>query len=261
MIKVSEHIYIHWLTVALFACCYITRSLEFLASVYSVMLLHELSHALAAIYLRVGISRIVLYPFGVNLKIKTRLLSSLSDEAVLYLSGPLVNAVFALIFAVMGKMNTFYYNNLLVFVINLLPVMPLDGGQLAKRIFSSKLGERRAGVFLSVIGTAIGVILLFLIVKFGGVNINSITFCVFIIVSVFTQKEKYNRDFVRELACIRKRKPITVSSVIIADIDADKVQILKNVVPSRGAVVYFTDENSKIVKAVTDRELANEILS
>ena len=144
MIKISGYLYIHWLTVAFFACCYITRTLGFAASVYAVMLIHEAAHALASVYLGIGISRFVLYPFGVNLKIKTRLLASCADEMILYLSGPLVNAAAALLCVVFGYRNSFYYNNLLLFVINILPVLPLDGGQAARRLLSGRLGEGRA---------------------------------------------------------------------------------------------------------------------
>ncbi len=260
MIKISTHLYIHWLTVAFFACCYITRSLGFAASVYAVMLLHEAAHALAAMYLGIGISRFVLYPFGVNLKIKTRLLASVADEMILYLSGPLVNAVAALVCVVLGRKSIFYYNNLLLFLINILPILPLDGGQAARRILSAKIGEEKATGLLSFFGFAVGVGLIVIMIKYSKLDINSVTFALFLIASIFTCKEKYSRDFVRELACTSQRNGVSKCDVFIADEASDGVKILKKVVPSRGAVVFFINENSQIVKTATDKELAKEIL-
>lgn len=260
MIKISAHIYIHWLTVAFFACCYITRSLGFAASVYAVMLLHEAAHALAASCLGIGISRFVLYPFGVNLKIKTRLLASVADEMILYLSGPLVNAVAALVCAVSGHKNMFYYNNLLLFIINIMPILPLDGGQAARRIISARIGEEKATRLLSFFGFAVGVGLIIIMVMYSALNINSITFAAFLTASVFTCKEKYSRDFVRELVCTSGRREASRCDVFIADAGSDRIKILKKVVPSKGAVVFFTNENSQIVKTATDIELAREIL-
>ena len=112
MIKLSGKIYIHWLTVVLFVSAYITRTLGMTALMYSVMLLHELAHTAAAKFLRLGIGRIIFYPFGLCLNLKTRILCSFTDEIILYISGPLVNAVIAAVMCVLGKFNLFFYNNL-----------------------------------------------------------------------------------------------------------------------------------------------------
>ena len=70
MIKIVKGLYIHFLTPCLFAICYITGKLETLFISYIIMLLHELAHLLGAVVIGLKPARIVLYPFGVNLKLK-----------------------------------------------------------------------------------------------------------------------------------------------------------------------------------------------
>ena len=96
MIKLTKHLYIHSLTVVLFVVCYITRRLELLFMSYMIMTVHELSHLLAAVCIGLKPSRVVFYPFGVNLKLKNRIIYSVSDEVILYFAGPLSNIVMAL---------------------------------------------------------------------------------------------------------------------------------------------------------------------
>ena len=89
MIKIFSGIYIHFLTIALFAVCYITGKLETLFITYLIMFIHEIAHLLAAIGIGLKPARIIFFPFGVNLKLKNKLVYSLSDEIILYIAGPL----------------------------------------------------------------------------------------------------------------------------------------------------------------------------
>ena len=148
----------------------------------------------------------------------------------------------------------------MLFVINILPVLPLDGGQAARRLLSGRLGEGRAVKLLSFNGVVAGGVMIFLMLKYSEFSINSLSFALFLVAGVFTCKEKYSRDFVRELACVSERKGVSKCDILMAEKGCDNVKILKKVVPSKGAVIVFLDENSGIFKAVTDIELAKEIL-
>ena len=138
MIKITKHIYIHILTVILFAVCYVTRRLELLALSYAIMTVHELSHLLAAVCIGLKPSRIVFYPFGVNLKLKTRMIYSISDEVILYFAGPFSNVIMALlaVFLDFPMKEEFYIQNIALFILNMLPIIPLDGGVILKKVFS-----------------------------------------------------------------------------------------------------------------------------
>ena len=151
MIKLSKGIYIHFTTVLLFVFCYINRKLEILCASYVLVFLHELAHLLAALFIGLKPYRIVFFPFGVNLKLKNSIIGALSDEIILYMSGPLLNAVLAIlsIFFVKNQyFNLFYYNNLGLFLFNILPILPMDGGILMKKILTARVGRRRSEIIL-----------------------------------------------------------------------------------------------------------------
>lgn len=258
MIKVSKHLYIHWLTIALFACAYITRTLGITAAVYSVMLLHELAHTAVAALLGLGINRIEMYPFGVSLKIRTRMLCSMPDAVALYMAGPCVNITSALIcMAVWGK-NIFYYNNLLLFALNMLPVLPLDGGQLAQYYLSAKIGEKRSNRLLKLAAVLLSTAIAAVVLYYGEIGINSAAFCGFLLASIFTQRPKYSRDFVRELSGAGyKRKYPLRAEVIVAKEETPKRRIAEAFNPARGSIVVMHDSK----QILTDEEIIAGILN
>lgn len=261
MIKLTKHLYIHWLTIALFACAYITRTLELTAAVYSVMLLHELAHTAAALWLRIGVSHIILYPFGVTLKVRTRMLCSLSDVIILYLSGPMVNIAAALICSAFFGKNAFYYNNIILFILNMLPVLPLDGGQIAERALSSKIGARRAEYLLKAGAVALSAVIVTAVFLYGELNINTLAFCAFILAGIFTQRSKYSRDFVRELSCSGAGgSKVSRADVFFAKSGTPKRRIAGEFNPSRSALVVLTDDCGGIEKILTKEEVVCDIL-
>ena len=262
MIKLTRHLYIHWLTIALFACAYITRTLGLTAAVYSVMLLHELAHTAAAVWLKLGVSHIILYPFGVTLKVRSRMLCSLYDEIILYLSGPCVNISAALICGVFFDKNAFYYNNIILFALNMLPVLPLDGGYIALRVLSSKIGEACAGRILKAGAVILSALIVTAVLMYGELNINTLTFCAFILAGIFTQRSKYSRDFVRELSCTGAAgKKVRRADVFFAKSSVPKRRIAGQFNPSRGALVVLCDDDGKIERLMTKEEVVASVLN
>lgn len=259
MIKLSEHLYIHWLTLAMFASAYITRTLGLLSAAYAVMLLHELAHTAAAGYLKLGVSRIVMYPFGVTLKIRSRMLCSAADALALYLCGPAVNALAALASGMLNCRGVFYCNNIVLFVLNMLPILPLDGGQLAEYILSSRLGYKNAGIIMKISSALASALLVLMLWRYGQLNLNTVTFCLFIIGGIFTQKEKYSRDLVRELTLAADARKCARGDLLVVNKDYPMRSLIKKFNPSKGAIVVFTDKNGAIVRTATDVQIVSEL--
>ena len=97
MIKIGRIFYIHYTTVLFFVICWFIRRLELLILSYFTVFLHEMAHTVTAYIMDLEPSYIAFFPFGVNLRIKRKIIYSVSDEILLYMSGPLFNAVLALI--------------------------------------------------------------------------------------------------------------------------------------------------------------------
>lgn len=84
--------------------------------------LHEMGHIIALIAVGGKIDRITLSFYGLALKYNCQL--SNIKELIVIMLGPVVNLVFYIIF----KDDI----NLILFVLNILPIYPLDGGRIIK---------------------------------------------------------------------------------------------------------------------------------
>jgi stage IV sporulation protein FB len=124
--------------VLLFA--YPSFALVFLLAHFFV-LLHEFGHVIMAQHLGVGTGDITLYPIGGLAKVAIPRNSI--KEMLIVLAGPGVNfalsLVFLLVVAIVNPVGAFYsflsfccMCNIVLFVFNLLPIFPSDGGRLLR---------------------------------------------------------------------------------------------------------------------------------
>ena len=133
----------------------------FFSGIYSIVLLHELGHSLAANKLGYQVKEILIHPFG-GLAIiggqedKKDWRRNHLHEFWITLCGPLVNVFILMLivpFMLTGYDNIFlslmYQLNWIFLGINLLPIYPLDGGRLMRCTFTWWLKEdwKRATVW------------------------------------------------------------------------------------------------------------------
>lgn len=270
MIKISKFIYMHWLFVLLCVFCYITRNLEIFFVSFSIMLIHELAHLIAAKCLGLSLKSIVIYPFGLNLRLNNTILFGICDEMILYFSGPLANIIMALI-ALPFTSNSifiydFYFKNIALFIINLMPIIPLDGGMIFKKLmiykFGFKMGER--------VVKALSVILCALLVFFSGylLHINRFNpsvciFAAFILGNILVSGEKYNTSLLKELLYSRKKSAMNKpykAKVFGAFEGVNMIEIAKRFNMSSNYFVVFTDDNNRVKKIMSEEEIINSIL-
>ncbi|MBS7298399.1 MAG: hypothetical protein KIG65_04895 [Eubacteriales bacterium] len=259
MIKLSKYLYIHWLTVLLFVFAYITRTLEYTFMMYSVMILHELAHALSAKFLRIDTSKIILYPFGVNITLKTRVLCSLCDSLILYLSGPMINAVAALVAYYIAWNETFIYNNLAIFIFNMLPVLPLDGGRITEAIMLKFYNAKACRTTMIVISAILSLAISGLLIIYGELNINTFTLMIFMVGNCIMSKEKYNRDYLRELMLTKKIKTKR-AQLLIVEKPFDMKELLNYFSPRKHTAVFISNTKGEIIDVKSDKEVIFDIL-
>lgn len=140
--------------------------LEYLA-LFFIVLLHEFGHAFACRQVGGQADRIVLWPLGgiafVNPPAR--------PGAYLWsiAAGPLVNVLLFPVFSLLGFValqaqwrlsdpdlyhfiGTLWYTNLVLLIFNLVPIYPLDGGQIVRALLWFKIGPIRSLKVASVIG-------------------------------------------------------------------------------------------------------------
>jgi Zn-dependent protease len=150
--------------------------LEYMA-LFSIVLLHEFGHSLACRQVGGKADRIVLWPFGGVAYVAPPQRPGATLWSIV--AGPLVNVVLApiltallIIGAGMGlsdsmpNLYAWIHNvwsiNLMLLVFNLLPVYPLDGGQILRSLLWFVLGRARSLSVAAVIGVlgAVGFLVL-----------------------------------------------------------------------------------------------------
>ena len=166
---------------------------------------HELGHILAALNCRVGVDEVVLMPFGSVAKLRRWLGVEPKTEAAIALAGPansLVLCVVGLLYQYTTWGQSLLEANILLFSVNLLPVLPLDGGRVIRSLVIRSLGfgtkgrhlielmEKTAWVFMGIVGV------LYLL---GVLSINAIVLALFLLYATVQERKMMPYLFVRYL--------------------------------------------------------------
>ena len=250
MIKITKYLRVNVLTIALVVFCIIFNKADMLCVTYAVMILHELAHCLAAVCIGLKISHIVFYPFGVNLKLKNKLVYSLADEMILYFSGPFCNILFALIAMIVyscypnESVKFFYISNTMLFCMNMIPSVPLDGGILLKKIIAYRLGYNSANKIMTVM----------YITKF---NFSVLLFSALMIGNIFTQSEKYNVDLTKTLMFNNKKKK-SVRHIVVEN-ECNYCDIVDKFIPKDYNMVYIVSDDGKVKDIITETQVIDKL--
>jgi Zn-dependent protease/predicted transcriptional regulator len=150
------------------------RGVVFLLLLFGCVVLHELGHATMARRYGVKTSEIVLYPIGGVARLER--IPSGKAELLIAIAGPLVNLVLAaMIWSGLQLVPTsgpatpedlfagplawrLLYANVVLFVFNLIPAFPMDGGRILRASLSMALGQERATVIASRVGQGLAVL-------------------------------------------------------------------------------------------------------
>lgn len=126
--------------------------------------------------------RILPFGFAVSFKIdmdnynKKVLKANLLNvkEIIVAIFGPIVNLILIMIFVLIGKENFFnveaeilIYANLLIFVLNILPIYPLDGGRVLKNLIYLFYGKIISLKVINIISNITAVILSIITIILG----------------------------------------------------------------------------------------------
>lgn len=137
-----------------------------MATLFTLVIIHELGHVFMARAYGWRIRSIQLLPFGGVAEVDDWGNTSPREELMVALAGPFLNAVMFLMGVVFGGIGLwgkewaeyFVWSNAMIAGFNLLPVWPLDGGKIMQALFSMGMAYRRAvysTLLISFLGTAI----------------------------------------------------------------------------------------------------------
>lgn len=151
--------------------------------VFTIVLLHELGHSLAAIHFGVAVRDIVLLPIGGVARLE-RMPEKPIQEFIVAIAGPAVNFIFVgitlpiLLFITNGNLRRIFYLalrspqlslvwllqflffiNLSLLIFNLIPAFPLDGGRILRSLLAMAFSYEKATYIAVRLGQAFAIFL------------------------------------------------------------------------------------------------------
>lgn len=193
------------------------------------VILHEYGHALTARRYGIHTQDIILSPIGGIARLE-KLPDNPWHELLVAIAGPLVNVVIASILGIVfyfalgfdqfmssddfsyiatipGLLSYVLLSNIALFIFNLVPAFPMDGGRILRAFLSMKLGKKKATFWASVVGRIIAVGFIGVAIYFNAVTLGLIG--VFIFFMARTENKNINIE--------ESLKALKASEVVRAD--------------------------------------------
>ena len=166
-LRLTKHVFVHILLPIFILLSLFSPNGNLFRTVFFFAALHELFHLFAAFLFRVPILRMILLPYGLQLKLAR---TDYFTESKIAFFGPLGSFLLFLLFRNEMAKDI----NLMLCLINLLPALPLDGGRLLRPFLWKTVGVYRGNRLIRLMG-----ILFSLLFCFLGFSLPSV-FCFFL---------------------------------------------------------------------------------
>ena len=145
-------VYIHPLLWMMVGVAIMTARFMEVLTLFVIIFIHEMGHGIMAHFFSWRVKRIAILPFGGVAEVDEHGNRPLKEELLVTIAGPLQHVwMAALVYFLMksGLLSQDYYDlfmnfNMMVFLFNLLPIWPLDGGKLVHLLVSSYMPFLRA---------------------------------------------------------------------------------------------------------------------
>ena len=136
---------------------FMTSQIKIYITMMICAILHELGHLIMGIILGMKPEKLEIIPIGIRIRFKLNIkdinkkvkkANKLEIKKILIaIAGPAINILLIIISAttkinIIAKIN-FIYANLLLAIINLVPIYPLDGGRILKGIITIFKGKQK----------------------------------------------------------------------------------------------------------------------
>ncbi|HHV65148.1 MAG TPA: peptidase M50 [Peptococcaceae bacterium] len=245
--------------------------------VFTLVILHELAHIMAARGFGIKVRSIELYPYGGSAVLEDTFEGKRKEEIIIALAGPASN--FALLLLVQylrweGLFNNHWASemvkiNFWLACFNLLPVLPLDGGRIVRAFFSRSCGFVRTTKFLAAAGKWLGgifVVLGLFLQAYGSFFYEP---GLFIVLGIFfwlgSGKELANARivFLKQL-CRKKeqllRQGLMPSSSLTVSKSTRLGKIIDEFSTDRYCLISVLGEKDKIEKTLSETEIVQGML-
>jgi len=185
---------------------YFTKQIEFYVIFIFFALIHEIAHIVVGVLYGLKPKTLKITPFGISIyfeKYKKNGGRILEKQKILIaLAGPFSNILIAFSIMILPmelflhiSQENLIYANLVLAVVNLVPIYPLDGGRIVKSIFNLINSDKKKNIILLERISYITLIILTCVSSILILNIHNIAifFIIIYLWYLVLQQVKYNR--------------------------------------------------------------------
>lgn len=186
------------LTLLFWGLFYIFDEGENLVYIFLAATFHESAHIFFYYIFKAKIDSVRILPYGISASFRSTVKLSYKKETVALFAGPCFNlivAVFCLIinsFLFVDGLETFFLYNMAYFMMNIIPIFPLDGGRILRNLllqrFSSDFALKISGVSSVFFLALLFVISVWVFTESGG-NFSLILISLYLIITFFTKPD------------------------------------------------------------------------
>lgn len=233
------------------------------------IIIHELTHYFVMLKLNIESEKFKLHVLGARLEIKDFEDLSSREKLIICSAGPILNCVAAIVFFCIYKfffkseyIYSSYEINLVLFIFNLLPTYPLDGGKILGAILEEKMIFKDVNDVLIKISYSFGIAFILLsilgILILGKFNITSILAGIFIIYLSYNERRKVMYIIMSDITKKKERlinKKYIDSRITSVYCEQDMVNLLRIIDKNRFNIFYVLDEEMNILYILKENEI------
>ncbi|MDD2573295.1 MAG: M50 family metallopeptidase [Bacillota bacterium] len=239
-----------------------------------VVFFHEVAHSLTAAFLGYRVEEIRLFPLGGSVRIGG--LSGLEPirEALVALAGPAVNimlAVFCLWLKNIGIVpyrhaDFFIAVNTVIFLFNLLPALPVDGGRVLRSILSCKMGTVAATRAVHVLGRLTAGLLILTSLYRGLENpleISMIAAAIFLFFAGDKERRMAPSLTINQVGAkesLLRKRGLLRSRTLVAAYNVSGSRVINCFVPGYYHIVFVVGEKGEVLGRVSEGQVLDGIL-
>lgn len=266
MTDIPRFVYVNPLIFLLIFYSWVIGKTQELFILYGVIIIHEISHIITAKHFKVEVEKILLTPIGIMAKMSNTSPIGYGKEIIIAAAGPISNLIMALggyiinlYFLDNSKgISFFILANVSLFVLNILPVIPLDGGRIFKYTLLSNLGYRGTIKIFSILTKfiATALIILGIIQLFNSVyNLSLLFIGIFIYICMYREKDEMKFALIKELINKKCNEETYEVEYIIRFQNQRAINVIQDFFSNKINVIKVLDEQMNVLGEVTEKEL------
>ena len=241
---------------------------------FVVVLMHELSHALVARRLNFEVSSVELLPFGGVARMSNKLPLEPQKEIKVAAAGPLTNL--ALVFVAIGfghygiwhdVLGAFFIQcNIILFLFNLLPGLPLDGGRVLRAYLARRMSLPVATCRMAMLGQLWGILIIALgtvgvLYHVNGLDLVATGFFVF----YAARSEKLEAPYLYAQYLMAKqneliRRECLPGEILVVLDTVAAWKVTRMFAPQRYHFIYLVNREGSYVGTLDEREVVQAVL-